>query len=288
MNPNFPVYIISKGRWESRKTARALERMNIPYYIVVEEKEYSKYKKVCAGEVLVLDQKFQKEYDLFDKDLGNKESTGPGPARNYCWEHSIQRGSSWHWVLDDNIANFGRINRNLYIPVTSGTIFKCAEDFCLRYLNLAIAGFNYDFFAQTRTKIPPFVLNTRIYSCLFIRNDIPFRWRGRYNEDTDLSLRVLKAGWCTLQFNAFIQEKATTQTLKGGNTEEFYAKEGTLAKSQMLENMHPDVAKVVWRFNRPHHYVNYSSFKNNTLLRDPNVIVSEGVDNYGMKIVSLG
>jgi len=27
-----------------------------------------------------------------------------------------------------------------------------------------------------------------------IRNDIPYRWRAKYNEDTDLSLRVLKDG----------------------------------------------------------------------------------------------
>ena len=29
MNPQFPVYIISKGRWESRITTRALDRMGV-------------------------------------------------------------------------------------------------------------------------------------------------------------------------------------------------------------------------------------------------------------------
>lgn len=33
----------------------------------------------------------------------------------------------------------------------------------------------------------------RAFPCILIQNDIPFRWRGRYNEDTDLSLRALKA-----------------------------------------------------------------------------------------------
>jgi hypothetical protein len=93
----------------------------------------------------------------------------------------------------------------------------------------------------------------------------PYRWRGRYNEDTDLSLRVLKAGYCTIQFNAFLCGKVTTQRMKGGNTKEFYAQEGTLNKSKMLEDMHPDVAKVVWRFNRWHHHVDYSPFKRNRL-----------------------
>jgi hypothetical protein len=53
--------------------------------------------------------------------------------------------------------------------------------------------------------------------------------------------------------------------MKGGNTEEFYASEGTLPKSQMLAVLHPDVAKVVWRFNRWHHHVDYKPFKENKL-----------------------
>ena len=31
MNPKHPVYIISKGRWDSRHTSKALEKMNMPY-----------------------------------------------------------------------------------------------------------------------------------------------------------------------------------------------------------------------------------------------------------------
>ena len=43
MNPQYPIYIISKGRWESRKTSRALEKMNVPYHIVIESQEYDQY-----------------------------------------------------------------------------------------------------------------------------------------------------------------------------------------------------------------------------------------------------
>ena len=46
MNPKHPVYIISKGRWESRFTSKALEKMNVPYSIVVEEQEYDTYASV--------------------------------------------------------------------------------------------------------------------------------------------------------------------------------------------------------------------------------------------------
>ena len=123
---------------------------------------------------------------------------------------------------------------------------------------------------------------------LLIRNDIPFRWRGRYNEDTDLSLRVLKDGWCTVQFNAFLGEKTTTQRIGGGNTEEFYAKEGTLNKSQMLVDMHPDVTKLVWKFNRWHHCVDYSGFKQQLHLKEEFKNQEKYiVNNYGMRIVEI-
>ena len=46
MNPKYPVYVISKGRWESRLTSKALERMKVPYHIVVEPQEFDNYASV--------------------------------------------------------------------------------------------------------------------------------------------------------------------------------------------------------------------------------------------------
>ena len=288
MNPNFPVYIVSKGRWETRLTSKALERMGVPYRIVVEEQEYEEYARVIEPQkILVLPVAYLEAYDTCDE-LGDGKSRGPGAARNFAWDHSMNAGAEWYWVMDDNIAAFGRLNRNLYVHVASGTIFRCAEDFINRYENVAIAGFNYDFFAKSRTVIPAYVLNTRIYSCLLIRCSIPYRWRGRYNEDTDLCLRVLKDGWCTIQFNAFLQEKATTQTMRGGNTKEFYEQEGTLNKSEMLQRLHPDVARVSWKFKRWHHYVDYSRFKKNRLIRKAGLMIPDKINNYGMKLVEVG
>ena len=55
------------------------------------------------------------------------------------------------------------------------------EDFVLRYKNIAMAGPQYTMFVTDRSAntYPPFTVNTRIYSCNLIRNDVPFRWRGR-------------------------------------------------------------------------------------------------------------
>ena len=303
-NPKYPVYIISKNRHDSMFTSRSLNRMRIPHYIAVEPHNYDDYTK--ALEVFGLDM-----VTLLVLPFAN-HGDGPGRARNWCWDHSIENGHEAHWVLDDNIQDFYRFNNNIRIRVESGVFFKVMEDFFDRYENLYIAGPQYRFFIAPNQSYPPFVANTRIYSCLLIRNDCKHRWRGRYNEDTDICLRVLKDGDCTVQFNAFLQGKAATQTVKGGNSTEFYHKEGmeeglteeevakrvkeegkryneagTINKSQMLEDMHPDVARVVWRYGRWHHYVDYSPFKKNKLRLKPGVVMPTEVNNYGMKLVKL-
>lgn len=281
MNPQFPIYIVSKGRWKSRLTSKALEYMKVPYFIIVEQNEYESYKEVIDKEkILILPEKYLREYDRFWND-GEDTKTGPSAARNFAWDHSISNNFQYHWVMDDNLDAFHRMNRNIKAEVNSGTIFKCMEDFVLRYENIAIAGPNYYSFCKTTDKVPPFILNTRIYSCLLIKNNIDYRWRGRYNEDTDLSLRVLKDGYCTIQFNAFLQGRVTTQRMSGGNTEEFYKEEGTFNKSKMLQDMHSDVTKVVWKFNRWHHLVDYKPFKSNELIRK-NIIIPDRINNYGM------
>ena len=284
MNPQFPIYIASYKRWDSRLTVKALDSMKVPYKVIVDKIDYDKYANVIPEEkLLALPPEYREQYDTFDKSL---TTTGAGAARNFAWDHSISVGASHHWVMDDNFQGFWRLNRNIEARLTSGTGLKVMEDFVLRYDNIALSGPNYEQFVVAKKKSPPFVKNTRIYSCLLIRNDIPFRWRGTYNEDTDLSLRVLKGGWATIQFNAFLVDKITTQRLKGGNQEEFYSKEGTKPKSQMLADMHPDVAEVVWKFNRWHHKVNYKPFANNSL-GNCSHIPTYKVNNYGMKLVKF-
>jgi len=270
MNPKYPVYIVSKGRWESRKTSKALEEMKVPYYIVIEPQEYDQYANVIDSNKILT---------LPFSELG----MGSIPARNWVWKDSIKRGAKRHWILDDNIASFHRLNRNLPVPVASGTIFRCAEDFVDRYENVAISGFEYFMFIPRKTKLAPFRLNTRVYSCILLKNDLPHRWRGRYNEDTDLSIRILKDGWCTILFQAFVCDKATTMTMTGGNTEDLYdIEDGRLKMAQSLVDQHPDIVKISWKFNRWQHQVNYRPFKHNKLIKKPNLNIPNVVNNYGM------
>jgi hypothetical protein len=295
-SPKYPVYIISRGRAYSRYTAKALEELGVFYYMVVEPKEYETYDSVIdsdKGEVLALP---------FDSDPANP--TGPGRARNWCWDHAKANGHKRHWVMDDNIQAFHRLEKNRRIEVGDGAMFRAMEDFVDRFENVMVAGPNYRFFTAPKQELPPFVLNTRIYSCLLIHNNCPHRWRERYNEDTILALDVLtdedengERRFCTIQFNAFLQDKIVTQRLKGGNTEVFYHAEGddfneknynatgTVRKSLTLEKAYPEYASVEVRYDRVHHYVNYLPFKSNKLVVNPNYKAPADPE-YGMKLVN--
>ncbi|KKL09712.1 hypothetical protein LCGC14_2563120 [marine sediment metagenome] len=249
--------------------------MNMPYHIVIEPQEYLKYASVIDSKKILR---------LPFMNLGQ----GSIPARNWVWEHSLSIGAERHWILDDNIAGFVRLNRNTKISVDSGTIFKCAEDFTDRYENVALSGFNYRYFASQRQKQPPFRLNTRIYSIILVNNKLKHRWRGRYNEDTDLSLRVLKDGWCTILFQAFLANKIATMTMSGGNTDEVYVDgDERLKFAQSLQKQHPDVTTIVRRYNRWHHHVNYEMFKYNKLIKRQGITIQQGVNDYGMILKSL-
>jgi len=278
MNPKYPIYIISKGQWESRLTSKALEIIKVPYYIVIEPQEYDQYASVIDSKKILT---------LPFSNLGR----GSIPARNWVWEHSISVGAKRHWILDDNISYFYRFNNNIKIKVSSGTIFRCAEDFVTRYRNVALAGFQYDYFviAKRGSILPAYFLNTRIYSCTLIKNNIPHRWRGKYNEDTDLSIRVLKDGWCTILFYAFLQYKSRTgEKMKGGNTDNVYIDgDNRLKFAQSLQKQHPDVVRVVKKFGRNHHSVDYRPFKNNRLIKKKDLIIPNKINNYGMRLVEV-
>lgn len=274
MNPRYPIYIISKGRWESRLTSKALEKMQVPYYIVIEPQEYEYYTAVIVKEKILV---------LPFSNLGQ----GSIPARNWVWEHSIKQGVEWHWILDDNIRWFARFNKNRLYKVGSGTTFRAIEGFVDRYKNIALAGMQYEMFLPRKQRFNPIILNTRIYSCILIKNDIPYRWHGRYNEDTDLSLRVLKDGWCTILFCAFTCKKITTMLMGGGNTDSLYQSDGRLKMAQSLKRQHPRIVKIKRRWGRWQHVVDYSSFKSNRLIKKAGVEILEGIDNYGMRLVKI-
>ena len=268
--PRYPIFVISKGRADSRLTSKSLEEMGVDYRIVIEPQEYDQYAAVIDPKKILV---------LPFSNLGK----GSIPARNWVWEHSISEGHERHWILDDNLRGFFRLHKNTKLKVRSAVPFRVCEDYTDRFENVGMSGLNYHFFTPSFVKKEPVYYNTRIYSCILLSNKIEERWRvlewdgkdAPFNEDTDLSLQILKKGYCTLLLNSFTCGKTGTQVMKGGNTTEVYKTEAEgfdnrYAFAKSLEKAHPDVVTATVKHGRHHHSVNYSRFqKFNKLILKP-------------------
>jgi hypothetical protein len=284
--------------------------MGVPYTIVVEPKEYEQYKNTFAG---TYDDGRLYIHGILHKAKENfsERKLGSIPVRNYVWDLAIKEvgRDGRHWLMDDNIPTFNRTNHNLGIRVETGAIFRAVEVFADRYENVAFTGLQNSQFVISKWEWPAFFLNTRVYSCTLIKNDLDLRlpeydnvpactdphWRGRYNEDTDLILRALKRGWCTVLFVTFNADKVGTMVMKGGNTDELYAGNGRTKMAQSLFKQHPDVVKIGRRWNRDQHIVNYpacvrigkATGENGgcELVLKEGIVTSKRNDEFGMVLV---
>lgn len=251
------VYIISKGRFENPLTAKSFEEAGINYLIAVEPQEKNQYIK-ALGKHRVLVLPFS--------NLG----LGSYPARNFCWEHSKAAGNKYHWIFDDNIRGFSKWINGKKRKITDG---YAALDYVVNYAeknNLDLSGFEYHGFCFKAPK-KPFKDNCHVYSGILIKNDLPYRWRLKYNEDIDLCLQILHNGGSTASCIYYLINKtSTTAKMKGGNQSELYkgnSREKKILKAKMLEAVWPQYAKTVIRFNRPHHFIDWKVFKKTAKLQ---------------------
>ncbi len=273
--PRYPMYVPTKGRYERCLTATMFDKDHVPYSLVVEESEADHYAAAHPkAEILVLP----------FSDMGSVV-----PARNWIRDHAEAAGAARHWQFDDNVRIMYRHYKGQRLPVRAGVALLIAEDFTDRYTNVGISGFNYSMFAPERRRFPPFRLNAHIYSATLVNHEMPHRWRGIRNEDTDLCLQALSTGWCTLQINAFLADKIATLVMKGGNTDELYTGDGRLVMARELERRWPGVVTVTRRFGRAQHKVAFEWKRFDTqLIPVAELAPAEGADNYGMELQQVG
>lgn len=272
--PRYPVYIPSKGRADYCLTARMFDTDGVPFRLVIEEQEYDEY-AANFGEERLLVLPFSNQGSVI-------------PARNWIKDHATAEGHKRHWQFDDNIRSTRRLYANKRMYCRSGLALAVCEDFTDRYTNVAVSGFQYTMFAPTETaKLPPFVLNCHVYSCSLILNELPNRWRGQYNEDTDYCLQVLADGWCTVLLYAFMVDKMRTMMMSGGNTDALYQwSDGRLKMARSLERKWPGVVETRRRFQRPQHVVKDSWKRFDTQLI-PAGDIDRTPNNYGMKLKAV-
>tara|TARA_B100001250_G_C19817272_1_gene799328 strand:- start:4552 stop:5439 length:888 start_codon:yes stop_codon:yes gene_type:complete len=252
--PKYPIYIPTKGRWETPFTIRAFQKDEVPIYVVVQPQELEEYEKHCSSPTTTfLTLPFSNPVD--------KEGNPCGllSTRNWIMDHSLELGATRHWQFDDNQDKFLRYYKGRSIPIQSHIALRIVEDFTDRYKNVAVSGFDYEMFVVRGKQTKPFTRNCRVYSASLINNEANIRWRLRYNDDVDICLQALATGyWSTILFRAVHIRKRKTMTVKGGNTDDLYQDDGRNTMARSLERVWPGVVETKRRFSRPQHVVSHS------------------------------
>jgi len=251
--PIYPIYVITYGRYKERPhTSKCLCDMKQKHYLVCEKKEYDKYLKYVNTytTILVMSDKYD---DIKYGKNGEEPVMSSTCVRNFVWEHSRNNGDRRHWILDDNIKRFCRWNKMNLFTCVSPMCFRSCEIMTDRLKDCLMSGLSYKSMCpQSDTNHTPVIFNTHVYSCILLSNEKHEEcyWRGRYNEDADLSIRILKTGRPTIKLNTFLCDKLTTGSCKGGN-EEIYSnglvksmEEGMKKKYEYIYNLHPQYIGV--------------------------------------------
>ena len=258
MQPKYPLYVISKGRPDCCLSAINLLKHKVNFKLVVEPQDLDAYRN-CMPDADYLVTPFS--------NLGERSI----PVRNYIWNHSNNLNAKRHWCIDDNIRVWRKFDGESRIQINPGLGLRLIENHCDRWINVGIYGPYYTFFAIPRSVKIPYRKNIHVYSCMCIKNDLPFRWRGPWNEDVDLCLQSLANKHCTIGTYFITSDKMATMTMKGGNSDAYQNLDSRAYGSRTLQQRWPGIVELKNKYGRPHFHIknNWRMFKDIPLVKDP-------------------
>ncbi|MEE1227289.1 MAG: hypothetical protein UHM08_09330 [Bacteroidales bacterium] len=287
----YPIFIISYNRPNANaRTIVSLIKYGIKFNVVVHKEQLNDYKRFFNSPLvnwIIFDDEYKHKYETLSNVDSYEKNAGSGAERNFAWDCAKNAGYTAYWNFDDNMGfmyQTGKLtgskrslervlvkDRNTFVK-----LFHKAEDFYDSYDNLFIMelGECNNFLSRN---IP--TINRRCYSALLINTAIPTQWRGRYNEDTIMSIDCLINGFCTVQTPILLKIKQSTRDAKGGNHAVGKGKDdlknqvysdavdyefSSSLKSQLLVAVYPQYCYLKYRVGRIHHGYNdkaWASFK---------------------------
>ena len=262
------IYIISKGRPQC-STAKVLKKLNYPSWFIVcgtNDETLSEYvDKWGKDRVIVFDWKKEIETtDTLDNFGFESMPSGATPVRNATIRISKERGESRHWQLDDDYTAFGKFDcqQNKYIAIKDGQeLFNEM---------LAIANFGHKTglpnvgFSLSSEVRPEKVYGfaPRVFNAHNMISD-PEKaqfWRGRMNDDLINAIEVNRRGLREFSFRFLSVNMKPSQQESGGLTD-IYREEGTVRKTAYAVLIAPNAVRLVIKFGRYHHRVNWQLLK---------------------------
>ncbi len=259
------IYIISKGRPRCR-TAATLNTIKYPgeWFIVCGNNDDTipQYEKNWGKEkILVFDWYEEvKESDLLDNFGVEKMSSGAVPVRNATRKIAEKRGELRHWQFDDDYTGFYLVNKDMKKNhrIIDGTEFEYELNRLAAFAHeakLANIGFclGHEAFPSSAK-----VVSKRVFNAHNMPTDekLFMKWRGRMNDDLINAIDVFHTGKVEMSFKHLSLILAPTQSEKGGNSD-IYEQSGTVRKTAYAVLVEPKATKLLIKFGRYHHSVNW-------------------------------
>jgi hypothetical protein len=259
------IYIISKGRPHCR-TAQTLQSINYPgeWFIVCGSNDdtIEQYQKRWGKDkILIFDWHEEvKNSDLLDNFGVETMSSGAVPVRNATRKIARDRGELRHWQFDDDYVSFYLINKDLKKNhhITDGKEFEHELNKIATFAHNA--KINNVGFCLGNESFPKVACKyaKRVFNAHNMPTDekLFMTWRGRMNDDLINALDVHHSGKYVMSFYYLSLILMATQKESGGNTD-IYQQSGTVRKTAYAVMIEPNATKLVIKFGRYHHAVDW-------------------------------
>lgn len=265
MNKLNTIYIISKGRPKCL-TAQTLNKIGYKgeWFIVCgnNDETIPEYQKIWGKDKILIFDWYEevKKTDFLDNFGVENMPSGAVPVRNAVRKISYDRGELRHWQFDDDYYGFTRVDfdfkknhnvtgeefeRELNNLATFAHEAKLANiGFCLGHEAFPSNGLNF---------------SKRVFNAHNLPSDekLFVKWRGRMNDDLINALDVVHQGKREMAMYYLSLTLEPTQSEKGGNTD-IYKMVGTVRKTAYAILIDPAAVKLVIRFGRYHHQVDWN------------------------------
>lgn len=258
------IYIISKGRPQCT-TARTLQKIKYPgeWYIVCgnNDETIDEYRNNFGDEkILVFDWYEEiKHTDTLDNFGFDNIPSGACPVRNATQRIAKERGENRCWQLDDDYTSFQRYDHHSKknkIIKDGGVLWRSMYN--IAKFGYVIGAANVGFSLSTKEVCPDQRKSfaRRVFNAHNMPVDGFIEWRGRLNDDLINAMLVHHAGRIEFQLKYLSISTKQTQSESGGLTE-FYKVVGTVRKTAYAVLIDPKHVKLVTRFGRYHHKVDW-------------------------------
>jgi hypothetical protein len=233
------IWIPSKGR-PNCPTANLLAKANVPFTVVVEPQDEEKYK---CWPIVTLD----------------RNDGGLVFVRNWIKDRA---GTSWFWMLDDDIENFYHTKNKKNYRVTAHEAIRGAEPFFVENKTIGQASLEYQQYAWSAKKLVTHGGYCDVAVCIHAGRTKMCRFRPEVTlkEDRDFTLQVLANGYLTARVCKYSFSAPKNGSNAGGLQAEYAVDGREAAASLMMCKLWPGVCtpitkddgrkdvKINWRF----------------------------------------